>query len=316
MSGILFEHNKLLREFSNYKIGGVADYFCAPKTVEEIVEALRDWGNRGEIFILGGGTNLLISDSGFRGLVIKPELSTITIEGTNVRVGAGAFMSDILIATIDAGLSGLEWAGGLPGTVGGAARGNAGAFGGETKDCALEVRSVMIDAENPQRKIRKNDECNFGYRNSIFKENDCKEIITEVILQLVPGDCAQIAKAIEEKKEYRRTRHPIEYPNIGSIFKNVALETAPKVVQQQFAHVIKKDPFPVIPTACLLAEANLKGVVHGGAMISPKHPNFIVNMGSATAYDVQALIALIKKTILEKFGVTLEEEVIEVGFRD
>ncbi len=309
---VQFERNKSLRKFSNYEIGGPADYFCAPQTIDELASALRDWGTSGKIFILGGGTNLLISDDGFRGLVLKPELRSIVIEGNTVRVGAGMLMQDLLAATIEAGLSGLEWAGGLPGTVGGAVRGNAGAFGGETKDRVTEVRSVKTDVERQQEMIRTNAECRFGYRNSIFKERDGEEIVTEAVFALTPGSREAIAKAIEEKKEYRRTRHPIEHPNIGSIFKNVDLKNVSASVQKQFASVIKKDPFPVIPTACLLAEAGLKGIAHGGAIVSPKHPNFIVNMGSARASDVKALIALIKKTIHEKFGVILEEEVIWV----
>lgn len=307
-----FERKKDLRELSNYKIGGLADYFFAATTVDALRDALGAWGNRGKLFILGGATNLLISDDGFKGLVIKPELRGIAIEGNRVRAGAGALMRDLLASTADAGLSGFEWAGGLPGTVGGAVRGNAGAFGGETKDRVSEVQSLATDSRTSQMIVRKNAECKFGYRNSVFKENDGKEIITEAVFQLISGDRAQIAKAIEEKKEYRRTRHPIELPNIGSIFKNVALESAPEAVQKQFAAVIKRDPFPVIPTACLLAEAELRGVSAGGAIISPKHPNFIVNTGNATAKDVKSLIVLIKKTIHEKFGVVLEEEVIYV----
>ncbi len=308
-----FERDKSLKQFSNYQIGGPADYFCAPQTIRELEEALRAWGDKGKIFILGGGTNLLISDEGFRGLVLKPELRGVLREGNNVRVGAGMLMNDLLAATIEAGLSGLEWAGGLPGTVGGAVRGNAGAFGGETKDRLMDVGSLTTDVGSLQKIMRTNAECRFGYRGSIFKERDGAEIVTEAVFELVPGDPQKIAAAIEEKREYRRTRHPIEHPNIGSIFKNVDLKDVPESVQKQFVAVIKKDPFPVIPTACFLAEAGLKGITYGGAIISPKHPNFIVNMGGAKAEDVKALIALIKKTIHEKFGVVLEEEVIYVG---
>lgn len=306
-----FERNKSLRDCSHYKIGGPADYFCAPQTAEEIIDVLHEWGNRGKMFILGSGTNLLIDDGGFKGLVLKPEIRFIKIHKNSIRVGAGVLLGDVIIAAIEAGLSGLEWAGGLPGTVGGAVRGNAGAFGGETKDSVSEVRSATID-EIPKIVVRKNNECHFGYRSSIFKENNGKEIITEVVFALTPGNQEEIAKAVEEKKEYRRTRHPIDQPNIGSIFKNVAFESAPEAARKQFASVVKRDPFPVIPTACLIIEAGLKGTAEGGAMVSPKHPNFIVNTGNATAKDVKKLIAFIKKTIHEKFGVTLEEEVIYV----
>lgn len=306
-----FEKNKNLKPLSHYAIGGAADFFCAGENVDEIIEIIKTYGNK-KIFILGGATNLLIDDAGVRGLVLKPSIVTLeAMPDCRLRVGAGVAMRDLVEAAIAYGFSGLEWAGGLPGTVGGAIRGNAGAFGGETKDTIAEVQSVTIDAKNPTIIVRQNNECAFGYRDSIFKKSN-KEIIVEAVFQLKPGDVSAIKNAVAEKIQYRITRHPIELPNIGSIFKNVPVSEAPEAVQKQFAHVIKHDPFPVIPTACLLVEAGLKGASRGGAMVSPKHPNFIVNVDHASASDVKALIAFVKKTIKEKFDVILEEEVIYV----
>ncbi len=221
-------------------------------------------------------------------------------------------MSDLLDFTAKNGLAGLEWAGGLPGTVGGAIRGNAGAFGSETKDAILEVTSIDISKKDIKLVKRNNLECKFGYRNSFFKQYDGREIITEAIFSFQKGEPAAIAKAIVEKINYRKMRHPMEYPNIGSIFKNVDLKIIAKNRQEDFLHVVKSDPFPVVPTAYLITEAGLKGVSFGGAMISSKHPNFIVNSLNASSSDVKHLIKLVKVTVKKKFGIELEEEIIYV----
>ena len=203
-------------------------------------------------------------------------------------------------------MSGLEWAGGLPGTLGGAVYGNAGAFGGEIKDNILEAES--FDIESGELRARNNKECGFGYRTSVFKKNK-NEIILSAAFQMKKDDSATVAKRTAEKIEYRKVRHPLEYPNVGSIFKNVPLELVPQSVREQCADVIKQDPFPIVPTARLIKLAGLKGKVHGGAMISEKHANFIVNTGGATAADVKFLIDLIKREIKNQFGIELEEEV-------
>jgi UDP-N-acetylmuramate dehydrogenase len=309
----MFQKDVDLKTHSNYKIGGLARQFCNPKNVEELKAAVQKaWKDKLPIFILGGGTNLLINDAGFNGLVIKPEINKLQVSGVRCQVGAGVLMSEFLNFLISRGLSGMEWAGGLPGTVGGAIRGNAGAFGGETKDLVKEVVSLDVSGRTPKIFKRKNSECKFGYRNSIYKINDGKEIILEATFELKKGDKKAIKQAIEEKIKYRKERHPMEHPNIGSIFKNVDLRIVPKKLHEQFATVVKKDPFPVVPTAYLISECGLKGVSWGGAMISPKHPNFIVNVLDAKAEDVKTLIKLVKAAVKEKYGIRLEEEVIYV----
>ena len=310
---MMVKENIDLKNHSNYKIGGKARLFLVPKNGEEVKEAVAiARKDKLPIFILGGGTNLLISDSGFAGAVIKPEIKILEVNGADIRVGAGVLMSDLLNFAAEKGLSGLEWAGGLPGTVGGAIRGNAGAFAGETKDSLKEVISLDISG-TPELVKRNNAECEFGYRNSIFKMNDGKEIILEATLSLKKGDKKSIQSAIEEKIKYRKERHPMEYPNIGSIFKNVDLKLVPKAILPQLQHVIKNDPFPVVPTAYLISECGVKGVSWGGAMISPKHPNFIVNVLDAKSDDVKTLIKLVKAAVKEKFEIELEEEVIYVN---
>lgn len=307
----MFRENVSLKEFSNYKIGGPARYFFVPKTLAETIAGVeKAKKEKLPIFILGGGTNLLISDKGYPGLIVKPEIMVLERRGNNVRVGAGVSVADLLSFLINEELSGLEWAGGLPGTVGGAIRGNAGAFGGEIKDVIKEV--VSLDVHGLASKKYSNKESNFTYRSSIFKERDGKEVILEATLELKEGDKEAIRKGIQEKIDFRNTRHPMEFPSLGSTFKNVDVKKLPKEVAEKFEDKIKQDPFPVLPTAVLLSEAGLKGIKEGGAMFSPKHPNFIVNTEGATAEDVEKLIAIAKKTVKEKFGVTLEEEIQRV----
>lgn len=313
----MLQTNVKLSVHSNYKIGGVARYFCAPENVDAIIATLAEWRAKKlvekKVFILGGGTNLLIGEKGFSGLVLKPAIKKLSVDGTAITAGASVDMKDLLQFAAENGLAGLEWAGGLPGTLGGAIRGNAGAFGGETKDVVAEVASLDITKKSPELLRRNNNECRFGYRNSIYKEaRDGKEIITEAVLHLKKGDPAAIKNAVAEKIAYRAKNHPMDYPNIGSTFKNVDLKKVPAALQSAVSHVVKTDPFPVVPTAYLISEAGLKGVSYGGAMISPKHPNFIVNTVGATSDDVKQLIKLIKSQVKKKFGITLEEEIIHV----
>ncbi len=303
-----FQENVVLAKYSNYKIGGPAEFFFEAKNVDEIKWALGEAKKlKLKIFILGGGTNLLISDEGYRGLVLKPNIDFLKCEGTAVAAGAGILMPELLDFTAEKWLSGLEWAGGLPGTLGGAIYGNAGAFGGETKDNIKEVES--FDVESAEGHRRNNKECEFGYRDSIFKKLNGREIILSATFSLKKGDSAEIKKAALSKIEYRKSKQPLEYPNIGSIFKNVPVGLVPKDILEKCADVIKQDPFPIVPAARLIGLAGLKGMRSGGAMISPKHGNFIVNVGGAKAKDVEYLIEFVKREIKNKFGVALEEEV-------
>lgn len=302
-----------LAPYSNFKIGGEARYFFEAHTIEDLAEAAALARKIGvEIFILGGGTNLLISDRGFPGLVLVPACAQLEVRGDAMTAGAGVLMRELLVAAASHGLRGLEWAGGLPGTLGGAIRGNAGCFGGETKDAIREVKS--FDAATGEIHTRPKTECVFGYRTSIWKTAARGEIVTETTLTLMLGDKTAIEKAIKEKIAYREARHPLEYPNIGSIFKNIPVDAIPEPIRAQCAQVIKNDPFPVVPTAYLISEARLKGLAVGGAMVSTKHPNFIVNTGRASAKDVSDLILKIKDAMYEKFSIAIEEEVERVGF--
>lgn len=311
-----------LRNLSHYKIGGPARFFFAPKNEKEIVWAVREArAKKLPIFVLGGATNLLIDDAGWRGFVLQPDITTLKAAGAEVTVGAGASMAELLDFAAKRSLAGLEWAGGLPGTVGGAIRGNAGCFGGEVKDVIESVES--FDMKTLKFKKRTARECKFGYRSSIFKKKGVQEVILSATLRLKKGDRKTITGIAKEKMEYRRKRHPLEYPNIGSIFKNVPLAVIYKEGSEKYERAVKAgmiefkgseftvktDPFPVISAAKLISEAGLRGVSCGGATFSTKHPNFIVNVLNATAVDVKCLMTLAKTKVKAKFGVELEQEV-------
>jgi UDP-N-acetylmuramate dehydrogenase len=320
-----FKENVPLSKFSNYKIGGPARFFFAPKNEKEVIWALKEArAKKLKVFVLGGGTNLLISDEGFDGLVIKPALASIKQKANVITAGAGASIAQLLNYSISHSLSGLEWAGGLPGTLGGAIRGNAGCFGGEMKDNILSVRSINVKTMKIVEHTAK--ACRFNYRDSIFKQRDGSEIILSATLHMEKGNTKEIRAAIQEKQEYRKKNHPIEYPNIGSIFKNVPLllvcrtdsakyKAALKNNKLEFRgseFSVKTDPFPVISAAKLISESGLRAVSSGGAMISPKHTNFIVNTLGAEAADVHNLIVLAKAEVSRQFGVELEEEIQRV----
>lgn len=318
-----FQENVNLAQYSNYKIGGPARFFFEADTVDEISWAAAEAKKLGvPLFILGGGTNLLISDEGFPGVVLKPAMKGMEADGEFVRAGAGVDMKDLLEFNASKGLSGLEWAGGLPGTLGGAVRGNAGAFGGEIKDTLVEVESFDL---NTGKIIKRNNlDCRFAYRSSIFKEEG-NEVILSALFKLKRAKKEDIVRAIEEKINYRLARHPMEYPNVGSVFKNVPVAHIDADTEQvgadrirvcprsphlaAYTALVKTDPFPVIPAAHLITQTGLKGVSFGGAMISPKHANFIVNALNATCADVQNLINLAKSEVENKFGIKLEEEI-------
>ncbi len=313
----MFQKNIPLKRYSHYKIGGNATHFFESGDLESVIQAVaKADAEKLPVFILGGGTNLLINDAGYAGLVLKPKFLGIKREGDFLRVGSGTSMEELVHYAAENGLAGLEWAGGLPGEVGGAVRGNAGAFGGEIKDSIHEVFTLDFSKPVANMACHTNKDCNFGYRDSVFKSGSKagREVILEAVFKLNPGNKYDLQKVVDEKITWRKTRQPLDYPNIGSIFKNVDFKTVPKQWQTnpEFLSKLKTDPFPVIPTAYLIDQAGLKGVSSGGAMISQKHPNFIVNSLHASSDDVKNLINLVKSEVKAKFGITLEEEVIFV----
>jgi UDP-N-acetylmuramate dehydrogenase len=313
----MIRQNVPLKDYSNYKIGGFAQYFLKISSKQDLIEGLRQWKEislnlsekQKRIFILGKGTNVLIDDAGFEGLVILNNILGLEKDGEEVTAGAGVLVSDFLDFCIDNNLSGFEWAGGLPGTIGGAVRGNAGAFGGETKDTVVGVESINFDTLGEI--TRTGRECNFGYRFSIFKSREAEnEIIVSVNIKLNTREKSFIKQSIQEKIDYRIARHPLEYPNIGSIFKNISYDTLSPELKTEWREYLKTDPFPVIPVAKIIYLAGLKGKQVGDAQVSEKHTNFIINLGNATSKDVEELIKEIKNTVNEKYQIILEEEIM------
>lgn len=262
MSAIKFQKNVLLAPYTTFKIGGPAKYFFIAKTSKDLLQAIEFARAEGlPFFILGGGSNLLISDKGFDGLVIKTQNTKCEIKNNRLIAEAGARLGDVVGLSIESGLTGLEWAVGIPGTVGGAVKVNAHAFGSD-------------------------------FRQLTKKTKEENGIILSVELKLAKGDKRKSEALIKEYATKRKTTQPLEYASAGCVFKNPVGKFAGQIIDQ----------------------CGLKGRKIGGAEVSPKHANFIVNLGNATAKDVAELIGLIKETVKKKFGLELEEEIQRVGF--
>lgn len=296
----------------HFRIGGPARFYAEPKTLAELKKALAfAKARRVKFYVIGAGTNILAHDRGFEGIVIHPRFEQIKVMKKGLRVGAGVLVSDVLSAAARAGLSGLEWAGGLPGTAGGALRGNAGAFGGQMQDAVKSVTS--LDVKTLKKKTRTAKQCAFAYRTSWFKAHEGKEIILEMTFALQPSDRKMIEECIRKHVVYRASHHPMEYPTIGSTFKNIPFADLPVRLQKKLKHVVKMDPFPVIPVGFLISEVGLRGVSAGGAQISPRHSNFIVNVLGASSSDVEQLIGLVKHKLNGKYKIVPEEEIMRLG---
>lgn len=276
-----------MNKHTTFKIGGNADIFIKAKTIEQVEKVLKV-SNKYEVplYIFGNGSNTLVADKGIRGIVLKIEIDTLKIENNIVTVGAGRKLMELVQIFLKNSLSGFEFASGIPGTIGGAIRMNAGAYSSEMKDVVLETTYITREGSIGRYS---NQEQEFSYRRSIFCEN--KYIILETKLKLKHGDKQQIKEKMEEYTLLRKQKQPTEYPSAGSTFKRIEN----------------------IVTAKLIDECNLKGYTIGGAQISLKHAGFIVNTGDATAKDVINLIDYTKKKVYEKFEIKIKEEIELVG---
>lgn len=282
-----------MKKHTSFKIGGTADYFFKATTLEELQNIIKfakikEW----PITIIGNGSNLLVTDKGIRGLVIKIDINKLKIEKKDkfavVEVGAGNKLMVLATKMKDEELSGLEGLSGIPGSVGGAVVMNAGAYGKEMKDVVL---STTCMDKNGKLYTFSNEEQEFSYRNSIFQKKDY--IIIETKLKLEYGKKDEIQKRMEEYFKSRKEKQPIEYPSAGSSFK-----------RQEG-----------IITAKLIDDVGLKGYKIGGAQVSEKHAGFIVNYNNATATDVINLINYIKEKVYSKYGIKIEEEIKIIGER-
>ena len=312
MSDFPLQENVSLSKYTTFKVGGLARYFIECKSIEQ-VKNVTSWAKEKAlpIFVLADGSNVIVSEKGFDGLVMRIKIEFVKIKDNILEAGPATSMEELVNQTVDKELSGIEWAGGLPGSFAGAIRGNAGAFGGEIKDTISEVKS--ISRVTGKEIIRNNTQCKFGYRHSIYKEL-ANEVIVSAKLKLNKGDRDELRKIADSRIEYRRQRHPLDLPNSGSIFKNTPVDNIPSDQLDQWKDNIKTDPFPVVPTAKIIAEAGLQGMKIGGAQVSTKHSNYIVNLGGATGEDIYELIKKIKAVVYEKYGVELEVEPELLGF--
>lgn len=309
---IRIQENVILAPYTTFRIGGVARFFVETGSEEELVEALKyAKENNLEYFILGGGSNILVSDKGFDGMVIRIKHGAWNIEQNKIECGAGVMLSNMVKFSIENNLTGLEWAAGIPGTIGGAVRGNAGAFGGEMAQNIASVRAVKTSGAEPEIVEIKKEDCKFSYRNSIFKEEN-GWIILSIILNLKQGDAKESSNKAREIIRKRVEKQP-KYPSAGSFFKNPVVENE-KIIERFEKDTKTQSREKNIPAGWLIKQVGLSGEKIGGAQISEKHSNFIINTGNATAEDVIILSSLIKQKVRSEFGVQLQEEVQLVGF--
>ena len=288
--------NEPLARHTSFGIGGPADFLAYPADRDDLVVLLREIRKRGLAYaVIGSGTNLLVRDKGFRGMIICLKRMTAvrivreyrSIGGAFavVFVEAGALLTKLLFFSVDEGLTGLEFAAGIPGTVGGAVCMNAGTAAGEMGDVVESVTLLMPDGVVV---TRGRDEMGFGYRTSSVPEG---HLVLEATVVLRREEKGRIAARVQELMDRRKERQPSGLPNAGSIFKNPQEESAGRLIEQ----------------------AGLKGRVEGGAQVSEKHANFIVNRGGATAADVLGLMEIVQQTVLDVHGVRLDPEITIIG---
>ena len=285
------EENVPLSKLTSLHVGGPARYVVSVTSDQEIEEAVAlATEKKLPFFVLGKGSNTLFPDAGYDGVIILMANRQISFEGDVAIVEAGMFMRLLVVKAHEQGLVGLEELAGIPGTIGGAVRGNGGTWHTEVKNVLASATVYRPNADGKYEWVEmSNAECNFGYRDSIFKKHP-DWIVVRVRLNLHKGDVEAGKAAVTKDLTDRHTKQPYDAPSAGSVFKN-------------------PDKGNGVFSGKLIEAAGLKGTVVGGAEISPKHGNFIVNRGGATSSDIEQLVNLAKTTVAEKFGVKLEPEI-------
>ena len=281
-------HKQSLSKYTTFEVGGPATLFLIPDTISAAQEAFKII-NHSDLphLILGAGSNLVVSDEGFSGIVIYTgHLNQVEIDDTTIRAQVGVLLSDLAQAAAKAGLSGLEFASGIPGSLGGALYMNAGAYGGEMREVVSEITVITPEGE---KKTLDHSEINLGYRQSILQEKDY--LAVEATIELHKGVTEKIKDKIEELKDKRWNKQPMEMPSAGSMFKRP---------QDHYA-------------SALIDEAGLKGTQVGDAQVSTKHAGFVVNLGSATAQDIKELVEVVKEKIYDEYQIKLETEPRFIG---
>lgn len=274
---------------TTFRVGGPADFFVTPKAKEEVRDVIRICKEAGmPYYIIGNGSNLLVSDAGYRGVIVQiyKEMNEVKVEGDLVKAQAGALLSGIAVKALGAELSGFEFASGIPGTIGGACVMNAGAYGGEMKDVLESV--TVLTGEGKIIELGRN-ELELGYRTSVIAKKGY--IVLGAVLKLERGDGEKIKTYMDELKEKRVTKQPLEYPSAGSTFKRPEGYFAGKLIE----------------------DAGLRGFQVGGAQVSEKHCGFVINRDHATAADIMELMRQVQIRVKENSGVDLEPEVKRLG---
>ncbi len=277
-----------MRDYTTLKLGGPADYMALPASGEEVAELLKEAGDRGmPVTVLGHGSNVLVLDGGIRGLVIRMGrgMNRAEADGRRITARAGTMMGSLAALAADSGLTGLEFASGIPGTVGGGVLMNAGAYGGEMSQAVREVTGVMPDGSI---RTLAGEELGFGYRRSAMQENGM--IVTSVVFELTEGDPESIRARMTELNRRRAESQPLDVPSAGSTFK-----------RPEGAYA-----------AALIDQCGLKGYAVGGARVSPKHAGFLVNTGES-AKDFLDLMLAVQRIVEERTGIRLEPEVRIIG---
>jgi len=296
--GNVFEDSSL-KEHNTYRIGGIAKYLVLPSNVDNFIELIKFLKtNNINYKILGNGSNIIIGSKKYDGVIIKlSNLDSIEVDREKLLVNAeaGVMLYKLTMKTLDYNLSGLEWAAGIPGTVGGSIIGNAGAYNIEIFDC---LNTITILNTNNEVKTLNINEIRYGYRDTEFKENGA--IILSATFKLKQGNKNESLELISARREKRLTTQPLEYPSAGSVFKNPSEEDIQKIPN----NIDIKGPY----AGHLIEECGLKGTTINDAQISEKHANFIINRGNATSEDIKALIDLAKEEVYNKYGYVLKPE--------
>ena len=306
MSMLNMKENVPLAPLTTFEIGGIARYFADVRTEGDIREA-RAWvkEKRVPLIVWAGGSNVLVPDEGLEALVIRIVNETSSYSGTTLEADAGCNLLALIRAAAERGLGGWEKLAGIPGTIGGAVRGNAGAFGPEVKDFVVVVRAMHFDSG--EVRDFDNAECDFSYRHSFFKEHP-EWVILRAFFRLLPTKSEESIRTVEETISEREERHIQNVKAAGSFFVN---PVAPKEIQEMFEKEKgMKAREGRVPAGWLIEKVGLKGARVGGAEASVQHPNYLKNAGNATAKDVLVLAQKIKDAVREQFGIELKEEAV------
>lgn len=305
------QKNVPLAPYTTFRIGGLAAYYTEVSGAIELAEAYEYAEKQGlPIYVLGGGSNVLFSDAGFSGLVVRMIDGGLQVMGQKISVGAGVPLFDVVRAAAQAGLQGMEMLAGVPGSFGGAVRGNAGAFGTEVGDVVVSVKA--LDRHSGMVREYNREECAFDYRSTFFKKNP-DMIILSAEVSLSPGESRELERTMVEIVAKREEKHPQDVKCAGSFFMN------PVVQNEKLKQEFEKDTGAPskdgkLPAGWLIDHVGLRGKRIGGAMISQKHPNYLLNTGNASAEDIITLASLVKTRVRDELGVRLQEEVQFVGF--